>query len=77
MISSKLTDAEKLILIAKTFSFIKGEFTSEQLFDFILNHNYSFKKEMGKIRIGRMIARSDDFIKKDKRCGVNYFEAKV
>lgn len=75
MKNNRLTDIEKLCLIAKTFSYIKGEFTSEMIYDFLLNHDYTFKKEMDTGRIGVNIGRSKDFITKGKKCGVNYFEA--
>lgn len=76
MISSKLKDREKLIIIAQTYSYIKGEVNSEILFDFIRNHNYNFKQEINRNNIGKYLGNSPKFEKTRKNVNVFNYIAK-
>ena len=61
--SGKIKDVDKLIIIAQTYSFLKGEFSVNELYNFIHKNNYKFHSDFTTKRIGSNISRSSKFKK--------------
>lgn len=57
----KIKDVDKLIVIAETYSRIKGPFTANQLYDFLLQNNFKFHSDFTPRRIGVVLSRSSKF----------------
>ena len=72
----RLSDRDKLIKITLEYAKVKNSiFTSEMIFDYILNQNIKFKKAMSTRRIGRTLSTEKDvFMKMDKVRNHQYFK---
>ena len=57
----KITDYDKLVIIAQTYSYINGAFTPRQLLLFIQKYNYKFHSEISQRRITQNLKRSSKF----------------
>ena len=58
-----MKDRDKLMTIAQTYSFIKGEFSAYQLYKFILEYNFKFHSDFTARSIGTHLSRSSKFKK--------------
>lgn len=59
-----MNDVEKLLVIAQTYSYIKGSFTSAQLYKFLQNYNFKFHSNgLTSRQIGRRLSNSSKFKK--------------
>lgn len=67
-----MRDDDKLLTIAQTYSFIKGRFTSKQLYSFILSHNFKFRSGFTTREIGRQLSRSRKFNKIEENHEAKY-----
>jgi len=56
-----ISDTDRLILIARVYSCLKGEFTSQQLYDFIIDNNLGFRCKPSIRVIGATLSRSSKF----------------
>lgn len=57
-----MRDRDKLIVIAQTFSYLRGSFTAHQLYDFIQGCDYKFHSDFSARQIGRQLSKSKKFI---------------
>ena len=58
-----MKDIDKLIVIAQTYSYLKGSFTANQLYNFIQSSNFKFHTTgFSSIQIGRRLSRSSKFL---------------
>lgn len=72
----QLDDRERLITIAQTYSFIKGEFTAKMLYDFIMSNNYKFRTNgLTSRQIKTYVGSSKKFKITNKNGTVYYYEA--
>lgn len=65
ILGGNMKDKDKLVVIAQTYSFIKGEFTANQLHDFIQANNFKFHSGFTPKMIGRFLSRNDKFEKNE------------
>lgn len=56
-----ITDTDRLILIARVYACLKGEFTSQQLYDFITDNNLGFRSKPSVRVIAATLTRSSKF----------------
>lgn len=68
-----VTDNMKFNRVALEYSDLKESFTSEMLYDYILNHNIKFRKSMSKNRIGFNLATNPLFEKVGRKNNMNYY----
>lgn len=54
-------DVDRLLIIARTYYYLKGEFTSEDIYNFILNNKCGFRSKPSMRRIGTVLSRSSIF----------------
>lgn len=67
-----MKDDDKFLIIAQTYSFIRGKFTAKQLYSFLLSHNFKFHSDFTTRKIGRQLTRSNKFNKIEENCVVKY-----
>lgn len=68
-------DYEKILTIAQCYGFIYGKFTAQNIYDFILQHNFKFKTNGIDTRaIGSYLGKSVKFCS-EKKGRATYFEA--
>lgn len=58
-----MKDRDKLMTIAQTYSFIRGEFSAYQLYKFIQEYNFKFHSSFTTRSIGTYLSRSSKFRK--------------
>lgn len=68
-----ITDRMKFNRVALEYGDLKEIFTSEMLYDYILNHNIKFRKSMSKNRIGFNLATHPLFEKVGRKNNMNYY----
>lgn len=61
----KIKDYDKLMVIAQTYFFLKGSFTTAQLYDFIVSNDFKFHSGVTKQGIGINLSRSSKFKKSE------------
>lgn len=71
-----INDNDKFIRVALEFASKRGVFTSEMLYDYILNRDIKFHKSMTKRRIGFKLSTCDLFEKLYKKKNTNYYMIK-
>lgn len=57
----KIKDTDKLIVITETYFHIKGPFTANQLYDFLLDNDFKFHSDFTSRRIGVVLSKSSKF----------------
>ena len=73
--SSKVKDMDRLMIIARTYYYLKGAFTSQELYDFILSNKFGFHSEPSVRGIGVVLSRSSNFTSTEMRKNKKLFEA--
>lgn len=75
--SKRVKDEDKLLMLAKVYSISRNEiFSAEMLFDFLLNNETKFRKDMNTKRIGHILSNSNLFKKNKRVSNVTYYELK-
>jgi len=70
-VGDTVKDVDRLLIVARTYYYLKGEFTSEDIYNFILNNKFGFRSKPSMRRIGTVLSRSSIFtsdkVIKDKK----------
>lgn len=61
MESESMKDKDKLIVIAQTYSLLKGSFTAKQLYTFIQSYKFRFHSDFTTRQIGKQLTQSRKF----------------
>ena len=75
MVIKRKSDNEKLDDILKEMVDNRGEFSSEMVYDYILNRDIKFKKDISTKKIGYYISTSGKF-EKFRNKNKNYYKVK-
>ena len=59
----KVKDYDKLMIIAQTYFYLRGSFTTNELYNFIVNHGFKFHSGPSRQGIGINISKSKRFKK--------------
>ena len=71
-----VSDLEKVVIIGQCYGFIHGEFSVNELYDFIISHDFKFRSTGVSMReLGHYLGRSKKFRRVKKVNNVSYFEA--
>ena len=71
-----LSDYEKIVMIAQTYSFIHGEFSSRNIVNFVISHNFNFKSNGITARVvTSYLNKSKKFYKVCKKNNATYYKA--
>lgn len=57
----RVKDIDRLIIIATTYYYLKGEFTSQDIYNFIISNKCGFHSVPSMRRIGVVLSRSSKF----------------
>lgn len=57
----KISDYNKLIVIAETYYYLKGDFTPQQLYNFIIANGFKFHSQWSAKQISLNLRRSSKF----------------
>lgn len=57
----RVTDKDRLVIIARTYYYLKGEFTSHDIYNFIQKNEFGFRSVPSVRVIGATLSRSSLF----------------
>lgn len=63
----KISDYNKLIVIAETYYYLKGDFTSHQLYNFIITNGIKFHSQWSAKQISLNLRKSSKFRVNEKK----------
>ena len=69
---TRMSDEDKLLMLAKKYFTKHGEFTSAMLFHYVLRQKTKFRRDMTTRRIGRILTASKKYEKVRKKCMTYY-----
>lgn len=69
-----ITDTDRLLLVARVYFYLKGGFTSQELYDFIFDNNCGFRRTPSVRGIAATLTRSPKFTAKEGKNRKKIFE---